>query len=843
MANPQKLSELVLDNANALSKISIGGGPAPEREDPFWFHTEQILVQNWDQKFPYQLILVKRGEDGNYASVPGWTFTLPMPPESLAISMPFAITTAATLGGIIEEHNGSPFRLLQLTGTTGILPDRGTAKLLTTASFVSSVFAGTIRAAQTGIVRPAHDLSRDLSNEPLTPPNLMLNEVSSKTDAGKTSGYYQFRLLQCYLENYVALKKKVAGRPYRLAFAIWKDEAVYLVTPQSFDVRRNPQSPFEYPYSLAFKAWRRIKLDSTVAPLLASFAPITRDPNKLARALKAIEDARRVLQGVRNTMVAFGGDVVHTVFEPLRELALLLKDLEGVPLGIVDMSNTVMQGAKDAIVELVATKDFNEIFGNNLDAAGNSLNVKEQYEELRKFAVETEKAQSGGGDVNRGASSQPLSSGAKSHRANKVFEDPDRYFDFFSGIRVSQLKLSPFTLRSIETEQNRVRNFTRLDFEKRRDAVAQAAALFANNVGAGNDRFNEVYGLAAVPSPGKPKVPTDDDFEAMYALNQVVMELNRFAAFTEAQHQITSLDYIAGLASASGIAFTKPQSKFAVPFPYGSTLEQVSTTYLKTPNRWHEIAALNGLRPPYVDEEGFDLLLLVNGKNNQVVIQDSTRLYVGQQVWLSSPITTRTRRRITKIEVLSTTQSVITVDGDPDLDRFTVLAEAALHAFLPDTVNSMMSIYIPSQELAVGDSFTTKPIPGIDEFDPLINVAGVDLLVTPSGDLALTVDGDCRFAIGLTNIIQKVRTALSVRRGQLNQHPDYGIPITPGQSIADLSQSELLNAAQNMFTGDPAFAGVVATGLTTDGGLTKLGIAVQIAGTSQVIPVTADVKR
>jgi hypothetical protein len=280
-----------------------------------------------------------------------------------------------------------------------------------------------------------------------------------------------------------------------------------------------------------------------------------------------------------------------------------------------------------------------------------------------------------------------------------------------------------------------------------------------------------------------------------------------------------------------------------VPFPYKATLEQLAYQYLGTPDRWQEIATLNGLQAPYVDEEGFTLPLLVNGANNTVFVTSDEHIFVGQPIWIGSDTVVRTPRTITKIDELSTTQFMVTVDGDANLDQYITLANAKLEAFLPNTVNSQMSIYIPSDIEPKDDDFTSRTIPGIDEHDSLIAVGGIDLLLTPKNDLIVTPDGDSRWAVGLTNIIQKVRLALSTVQGTLNRHPEYGLPIQAGQSLADLSAAEVVRAAQGMFAGDPTFTGVHAAQITVNGPIANLNIAVQIAGTSQIVPISAEISR
>lgn len=813
-----------------------------EQHDGFWTH-EEIEAQRWNQVFPYQLFLVKRGADGSYVrqdeTALKWVFTLPFPPESLSISMPFAISGRVTQGGYVEEHNGAPIRMIQLSGTTGILPMRPSAPTVQSQNLAQAIFAGTIQQAKR-VATSARNLASNFTgqNSNFTP-NLIdedpfLSPENDETHMAKTSGYYQFRLLQQFFENYANFKKTNEGKEYRLAFAIWKQQAVYLITPVSYTTSQIASSPYEITYNLSFRAYRRIAL-STVDDRAANvYKPVVNRPNALAATLKAISDARDVLENSRDILAAVAGDLEHALFEPMRQAMMFLRDLLKVPLAFADLPTQVLKDAQDAVVQFIATEQAFSGASEQFKDRANS--VVEAYRGVSNAASASGKAETG---VGKQVRSQSVADNVDA--AFDPFRNPQDNYNLFKGIKVGQVNLPIKTVRAIANERVRVRKLTRLNFEQMRDSIANLQADFADAVGAGNETFNRTFQRS---SRAVSKTPTNSDFRVMFALNRAIMELNRLAASgTTNRDQLKSIDFVAGLARRSGIAFKVPRSKFAVPMPYGVTLEQLATRYLGNPDRWIEIAALNGLRAPYVDEEGFDLTLLVNGNGNQVSVADSSRLYIGQRIWLSAINTSRTIRRITKIEKLSSSLSTITVDGDPDLSRFTTMGEATLHAFLPDTVNSQMTLYMPSDKPPPTADAQTKSVPGLDVYDQLLNAGGFDLLLTPTNDLVITPDGDCKLAVGLQNIVQTARIRLSVQQGSLNRHPTFGLPLKVGMSTADLDAKDLLKAVKNLFVDDPVFTGVQSASVYKNGPTAKIMMSVGVQGTSQYIPLAFDLRR
>lgn len=845
--NPQPLV-----SALGVTDWARANVPAPKQDtDKSWFRNDGITGTNWNQLFPYQLLVVEQTAEGTYqrksslssGGGSAFQYTLPMPPESFSISMPFAINGSVTLGGFVEEHNGAPIRMIQLSGTTGVNPGRGTGNLVRAGfNFRNAILTGNFSGAAKAVGASSSEIANNAVTRLMSGVQFVNNTIPQVEfgdigdgGAGSLTGWYQFRLLQLFCESYAEFKKTPDGRSSRLALATWKDEAVYLVQPLTMDVQKGAGSPMEYSYSLHFKAYKRVQLDKGLADLANVYVPINKRPNLLARTLSSLQKVNFVLHQAKQTLQAVGGDVKRTIYEPIRQTILGLKDNLSTAIKVADLSERAILDLKGAIMQYVSTKSPASNIPEANRAVGRHISDQTQatYDSIKNFSVE---------QIDNTDNSAPAQALRDTHPANSPFANPSDNYEFFSTIDVSSLNIPPALAARIARERVNARNQTRANYQAMRDSIQAQANAFAAAIGAGHPTFDAIYGLQA-PATTIIDKPTDDDFNTLFTLNQLVLEMNRLSVSSNTDPQLRTIATVAGLATQAGIAFQQPRSKFAVPFPYGASLEQLAYTYLGSLDRWYEIATLNGLQAPYVDEVGFTLPFLVNGANNTMFVGDATHLYVGQPVFITSDTVVRTSRTVTRVERLSPNQVMVTVDGDSNLDQYITLANARLEAFLPNTVNSQMLIYIPSDLEPKDSEFTFKSIPGIAEYDNFIAVGGIDLLLTPANDLIVTPDGDSRWAVGLTNIIQKVRLALSVVQGTLNRHPAYGLPIEVGMSLADLSAADVVRAAEGMFAGDPTFTGIKAASINVTGPLAALSIAVEVAGTDQIIPITAQVSR
>jgi hypothetical protein len=791
--------------------------------DSFWVQ-EEVEAYRWDRMFPYQFLIVEaRGED--YV-LTGDRFTLPVPPEAYSISMPFAIQARATLGGIVEEHNGAPFRMINLRGTTGFLPDRGKAPSQDGFNPLQAAFGGTIQRLNTITADFSATIAAATNKSPQNPNVHIEDDFKEAYDLFKTSGYHQFRMLQRFFEKYAAVKKTKAGHNLRLAFAVWKDQAVYLVTPQTFEVSKNTGSPLEYQYSISLKAWRRVRLKATTSGAFNGTVK-RRSPNFLAAALTTIQNARRVIQGANALPAAIIGDVRHLILDPLRQTALFCKDALGLGMTLADIP---MTDGPFAVAWRQSAAEFQTLVnGVRADAAALNNKVKRNLGQKNEFDRTLPTQTSARGRL------------SKAHPSLTPFLKPDdANFDYLNGIDVSSLRLTPELKKAADDERQKAAALKPSFFSDARDAMNQAAAAISRAVGAGHPTVDATYGLSGDIKKAEPSLA---DWSAMFALNAAAEVLDGLAASAPEEDSARNLKIVAmqGLARKSGIAFQTPVSKFAIPFPYGATLESLALQYLGDPNRWNEIAALNGLRSPYIDEVGFDLYLVTNGEGSQVVVPKSNYLYVGQVVYIWSQGARRTSRTITSIREVGD-NLVLDLDGSQDMDSYRVNESAKLSAFLPDTVNSQGLIYIPSQDAAADTGAVTKSIPGVNEFDPMIAVGGVDLLLDSDNDLVITPDGDTRWSTGLANIIQDTRIQIGTKKGSLLQHQSFGLAVDVGMSTAEADLRSISAEIKKSLAANPDFSRVDAVEIRKNGPSMDINISVVVSGTERPVPISYGVR-
>jgi hypothetical protein len=556
--------------------------------------------------------------------------------------------------------------------------------------------------------------------------------------------------------------------------------------------------------------------------VFVSPVPVRTSSTLLSKTINTLSLARDLTQQIGNIPQAVLGDINH-VNEIFRQSIGFCKDLAGSIQNFADMPTSVQNYIQGKLSQ--DSTGFRQAGSQIATSANNFYNNILVGTVIAKNPTVNAQISSGVNNSNRLPYKNQITAVLK-----------DVPVDQFIGL------MTPKTKEIINADIVKTRQLTRSDFETMRDNLSTFSDKMSFSLGAGDASFAATYGLGAV-TPIK-NAPTDSDWDFLYALNDSVIALDSLAATGtgEPSEPAKLMDNMAALARASGIAFQVPTSKFAVPFPYGGTLESLASQYLGDPNRSLEIALLNGLREPYVDETGFDLPLLVAGSENRVLVAFSPYLYVGQKVTIRSNSVTKTVRRITQIDQDLNGNLTVTLDGDLTLNNYKVADAAVLHAFLPDTINSQSLIYIPSDQDPIEDDYLTKDIPTIDTLDPMVLAGGVDLLLDSNKDLILTIDGDSRLASGLANIIQNAEIALSIRQGSLMLHKGFGLPLSVGDSSADVNVNSVASSIRKMFSNDPTFSKVGKVIVSKSGASVSISASAVVTGTQAYLPLSFAIK-
>lgn len=781
-----------------------------ENTEEVFFAPLEIDPSKADMLFPYRLVVYdvtngvivgggdlpdakvtsKSNTGGIQYAIGGpssWIFTLPITPQQLSITDQYAINTTATMRGVIEEHNGVKFKTISASGTTGIWPTRTAYEDPNTAGL--SLFGGTLSAIG-GAVSAFNKLTSKSS----------VSEIRPEGDELYRTGYYQAILLQQFLEQYSIAKKNPKNKGWRLVFDCPKTGESFVVTPQQYTVTRSQRSPGEFTYSMQFRAWKRIDIKATGKQIPAAVTPLTK--NFFQKTVTVLDNARNLMSASINVVKAVRADY-RQVFDQLRKVTLLAKDLGGLAKTVADFPNQLVKDWESA------TKQWSADLKSE-DKSAINKKFKQSKSALTLGAI------SGSSAMYEGVSSEQVEAGLLGKKAkdsnrasslNKTFNEPEANFEFLSAIPVDDLKLNPKQSNDLqdEVESNSLMS---IDEVKEIKNNMQSLALdLTNNFGAGDDFFAKMYGRQTPKERATPM--TLEEFELVKGLEEAVLHLNLMTATRELDdsRKETSLEYVGGLADDSGIPFQSDSTaKILVPVPYGLTVEQISARYLKNPDRHNEIVTLNNLRSPYIDEDGFYYVLLSNGDGRQFNIESKENLYVGQKIQLNSNTVPAFYRKITAIEKITDTNYLLTVDGSDNLNSLKLIDNAKLKAYLPGTINSQNQIYIPT-DTNLANTPRTFDIPFLKE-DPLTGFSKIDWLLDENGDVVLNSFGEVSLANGTTNLVQALKMKITTKKGTLLSNPEFGLGLQPGISVSDADIQNILKDLRDMVLQDSRFQGI-----------------------------------
>ena len=847
---PTGLADFLQPQIDSLINNTIAGQadnlPWSDVQSTF-FPKIAIKPDRWDQLFPYRLLVIDTnsgnqivgGGSGAKVTVRNsqhnsivnfealgrqWVFTLPISPQQLTITDQYAINVIPTLKGVLEEHSGLRFKTIIASGTMGVWPYRQTVSAPPSSpNPLESIFGGTIESATNLIGQVSRVINAATSGHPANKP---IRRPPEKSSEGATStGYYHAMALQQFLEQYAEAKKNPANAGWRLVFDIPKQNTSYVVSPEQFVWQQSVAKAMEINYTMQLKAWRRIDLQQKVTPIVPDLQQIT--PGILQRIMSVITEARKTMSSAIDLIGAVRSDV-EAPLNILRQTSLFVKDLSGVVISVADLPSQIQKDYSSSIKESI------KILKDSISSNSSNPTVISALNTITASSLLTEglsiSAVKSGQLGNYAIISQSLDP------SNNIFDNPERNFELMDQVPVSSLQLNDAQQAQVDTIIENIRQTTVDDLKQSRASIYELALQLSDNFGAGNAYYNTIYGR---PPPKQRIQPmTLDEYGILNSLYEVIQSYDILTATTDIDDINTknNMDYVAGLADSAEIAFSVPTSKIIVPVPFGLNIEQIAARYLGDAQKWLEIVTLNNLRDPYIDENGFKLYLLSNATGRQITINSMENLYIGQRVLIGSSSRVQTARKILGIDRLSDTSFLITLDGEANLEPYTIADLAYMQAYLPGTVNSQQKIFIPSTLPVPNDANIV--IPASQQSVDLVGLSKVDWLLTESGDVAINNYGDFRYSAGITNLIQAVRIKLLTPKGRLLLHPEFGLGVKPGTITSEIDVQDIFNSINKMIEEDPRFQGLDSLQISISGPTLSINMGVMIAGVNGVFPLS-----
>lgn len=513
-----------------------------------------------------------------------------------------------------------------------------------------------------------------------------------------------------------------------------------------------------------------------------------------------------------------------------RILTLLNKTKAQSPLKLSDMPDDIIKACQFILLNDENAKNAGIEALKNSPAGKQAESIEKS---LKAFSALYEQS------VKSGNSDQKFIK-EKGSLINHLFDHPDEYFAFFEAIELDSLNIPVELQDRIDNEIDRIQNLDTSYWKILRDNLEAESASLAASMGVGSDVYNGIKGYTFQNKTLKPI--NSNQLQKLSQIQDLIQALN--SQILEQGSPVNAVqdfvDFYIQLAADNGIDLTSPSGKFAVPFPTGATLQSLSLQYLGDASRWPEIVAINNLKSPYIDEEGFKRFIKGTTSGKIIEIQDSENLYVGRTVMIQDNYHESISAKIQKIEIITKTKTLITLDKD--VTGYNEDTEAYLLSYLPGTVNSNMMIYIPSSappsELYDGHKLN----PGYDDQNYISAIAGVDFALDSSGDIAMNQLGDINLSYGVANLVQAAKLKLLTPLGSLLNYPGYGSAVTAGFSTAEVDVKAIQQSIKQTFSTDGRFGPILASKIEKIGPVLSIDLIISLPDSDTTLPISVAVK-
>jgi len=738
---------------------------------------------------------------------------LEIPPQSISIQTQFANSIIATNGGFLEENSGTVFRTINISGTTGILPARKQATSDPNKSIIdkfSAFFPATGGAVKklTSTFNSSVSSAKTLSEEDLI-----------------HTGYHKFWELYNFFVDYTESKKNPDNKDMYLVFRNTKDNLDFSVTPINFDLRRDSRNPLLYNYSITLRAWS--VTNSAFETKNFNKGVDIRNPSFVKNILETIRRGRKAIQEAEGSLRGFQSDV-SDIIDVVAQSHMAAKDAVGLSATLLDMPNILKNNTpaiwaynnsqmNGALENYVKSRDkLRTLLGEDLGSASAAKAASGNTTENTSPSIQTPDSSPSGQTPDSSPSGQTPDSTSPSSPAaiaDQIVKELLSNGDALDSLNISDLNLPPEIAAEFSKKIEEAKKTTggqMLQRAKRLQDLSDSMAAQGGKL-------------------------TEDDIVLMSRMQETI---NSLISLTVSQ-DIFKEKKPDSFTSANNVLpdenkMPMPSSGYPIIVNKGDTLEKIAKTYLGDPDRYREIAALNNLSLPYIDEKGFTLDIS-QCNLRKFIVSDSKKLTIGQKIIIYANGIAPSRRLIYNIEKINNVTNV-TVSGAADLSKYTASTKPYIFARTSGTVGPGDTILIPSP-LEANQGEEPRPTPLLDRMSYAEKVFMVDVALNETGsDLKIEPSGDVARSYGYTNAIQAIRLAIETERGALQRHPNYGLPDIVGSLNSVISKKDIADLIKKRIVTDPRFKDADVY-IQTEGSIIKIRIEAYGSHGTGLIPI------
>ena len=480
------------------------------------------------------------------------TYYLDIPPQAISQKEVFATNVTATRRGVVVESEGVVFKDIVIAGTTGVYPGARDSYGGQQANF------------------------KNLTSPP-TRAGGVAADGTSKTST-VISGYAEFMALRAFFLNYSQSKIKNKGTKF-LVFINEKDQQALVVEPMEFTMDRNSKNPMQYQYRIV------LKCITTLDAAFSSDINGAKDPGSIINdivnvsrnAAAAIQQFRAAVGATNRLVQSVSQEIDKTLIQPLRLLGTALNDVADARSNILAVPTVLRRNLNEAVLSIQENR-----FTKPQKELSKAVLASGFIATTSVAAGATANNSSASGKISTRGSTDSLTSNNLLNQAKA-----DNY--------VSS------TINSLETSS--LDPLPKSFVQSLNEQAQQLADDCADAVNLGNTDYDTIQNRTPTIIPNPLRQPTSSEYlllgatlRMIAALNQVLATNNLFLVDTEQtfEDDQSALKNIVDLQAPSTVR--------EVTIMQGDTLERISLREYGTVSRWVEIAVLNNLKYPYIDD-------------------------------------------------------------------------------------------------------------------------------------------------------------------------------------------------------------------------------------------------